>query len=156
MPETNRFIDKEKSELVRFIQYVTIGVILTALTYILWSTFNYGLELAGESTPEKISIAYFVASFIMIAASLYANRNITFRDATRFHKKRIVTIAIYYATYSATALTASVLNYVATTYLPETTPLYLIKFFTIGINTVLNFASQRFIIFKVQGKRSTK
>lgn len=135
-------------ESLRFIKYVLIGLFTTGMTYALWSLFDYLLVPLFPDQREKVlSATFFVASFIMIGISLLLNRKITFKDKQRRHEKKSTTIIHFYALYSFSALCASLFVLLIQFALPNQIDV-VYKLSGLVVNVGLNYASQRFWIFR--------
>lgn len=132
----------------KLISYLIIGLGTTGLTWVLWTFFDFVLRIGLELTIEQsLAPAQFAASFLVIGASLYLNRKITFRAHARRHASKWVTAAHYYGVYTLGALLASLCTYLVSRYGPAF-PLEVIKLGGLGVNVVINYLGQRFWIFK--------
>ena len=136
------------SESKKLFSYVVIGLGTTALTWILWSVFDYFLRRSfGVDSSASLAASQFAASFLVIGASLYLNRKITFKDHARRHRSKWTTAAHYYAVYTLGSLVASGCTYLLSRHV-EGLPLEAIKLTGLGVNVAINYLGQRLWIFR--------
>lgn len=136
------------SESKKLISYIIIGLGTTALTWGLWTLFDYLAQTVLQLGPEtSLAGTQFLASFLVIGVSLYLNRKITFRTHARRHRSKWATAFHYYAVYTAGALLASAATYLLSKTVPNL-PLELVKFSGLSLNVVINYLGQRLWIFK--------
>jgi putative flippase GtrA len=135
----------QKNEKQKLISYIVIGLSTAIITFLLTSMFYRLFQII--STPKtRLSVSYFISSFIVIALSLGLNRKITFKGISRRHRKKIITIINYYCLYTLTALSASIFVYFFQTLISNIN-INIYKIIAIFINVFFNYMGIRFYIF---------
>jgi putative flippase GtrA len=116
--ETSKNPDSfQKTDSMRIISYVCIGICTTLATFLLWNvliflTQNINLNWIWQiDFKQKVSLTYLIASVSMIYPSFYLNRRITFSDKKIKDNSKIKTFSKVYLVYLCSPLVAAIISY---------------------------------------------
>lgn len=141
-------INLKSPEVQRIIKYISIGLFTTLITYLIWTLL---LELTKNFNLDKeirFSGTQFIASSSTVLLSFYLNRKITFKDKTRRHSKKRITLINVAGLYLASPALASTLTYLIQIILPGIFMDEILKIIGLGAGMVINYSGQRFWIYK--------
>jgi putative flippase GtrA len=144
----------------QFTKYLSIGLLCTLLTWLLWNALIYLLTPILKLPFEYVfSISQYLAAFLMIFPSFYLNRRITFASQKRTDSSRITSVLKAYAVYLLSPLVASLLTFaLQSVYRFEAVSFTLVgvnilfgRFFLQGLGLAcsmfINFFGQKFWIY---------
>lgn len=147
MDYLNKLISNKK-EFKSLVSYIIIGLFTTLVTWLIW-TFLFDLSKGLDFDREiRFSSSQFIASSSTIILSFYLNRIITFKDKTRRHKKKRITVLNAAAIYLISPLTASLLTLLIQIILPGVFRDEILKVIGLAAGMIINYTGQKFWIYR--------